>query len=177
VWTGGMPSKSRRSQPVEGLTCCAECRRGLSPDTDSRLPTEMDRRWAVTEMCQGFAGAVARRVHSRGQQMPPKMTKSYDAIIIGTGQAGPFLSLTLTAPLAIRITAYAVYIDPPLGRAGLTEEEVRKSGRQALIGRRPMTKVGRAVEKGETQGFMKIIVDARTREILGAGDPQHRAEK
>jgi pyruvate/2-oxoglutarate dehydrogenase complex dihydrolipoamide dehydrogenase (E3) component len=67
-----------------------------------------------------------------------------------------------------RITAYAVYIDPPLGRAGLTEEEVRKSGRRALIGRRPMTKVGRAVEKGETQGFMKIVVDAETREILGA---------
>src|SRR5580658_3496073 len=67
-----------------------------------------------------------------------------------------------------RINAYAVYIDPPLGRAGLTEEEVRKSGRRALIGRRPMTKVGRAVEKGETQGFMKIMVDAQTREILGA---------
>ncbi len=67
-----------------------------------------------------------------------------------------------------RITAYALYIDPPLGRAGLTEEEVRKSGRRALIGRRPMTKVGRAVEKGETQGFMKIIVDAQTHGILGA---------
>ena len=67
-----------------------------------------------------------------------------------------------------RITAYALYIDPPLGRVGLTEEEVRKSGRRALIGRRPMTKVGRAVEKGETQGFMKIIVDAQTHEILGA---------
>jgi pyruvate/2-oxoglutarate dehydrogenase complex dihydrolipoamide dehydrogenase (E3) component len=67
-----------------------------------------------------------------------------------------------------RITAYALYIDPPLGRVGLTEEEVRKSGRRALIGRRPMTKVGRAVEKGETQGFMKIMVDAQSREILGA---------
>ena len=67
-----------------------------------------------------------------------------------------------------RITAYALYIDPPLGRAGLTEAEVRKSGRPALIGRRPMTKVRRAVEKGETQGFMKIMVDAQTHEILGA---------
>jgi pyruvate/2-oxoglutarate dehydrogenase complex dihydrolipoamide dehydrogenase (E3) component len=67
-----------------------------------------------------------------------------------------------------RITAYALYIDPPLGRVGLTEEEVRKSGRPALIGRRPMTRVGRAVEKGETQGFMKIMVDAQTHEILGA---------
>jgi pyruvate/2-oxoglutarate dehydrogenase complex dihydrolipoamide dehydrogenase (E3) component len=67
-----------------------------------------------------------------------------------------------------RITAYALYIDPPLGRAGLTEAEVRKSGGRALLGRRPMTKVGRAVEKGETEGFMKIVVDAQTHEILGA---------
>jgi len=67
-----------------------------------------------------------------------------------------------------RITAYALYIDPPLGRAGLTEAEVRKGGRRALIGRRPMTEVLRAVEKGETQGFMKIMVDAQTHEILGA---------
>jgi pyruvate/2-oxoglutarate dehydrogenase complex dihydrolipoamide dehydrogenase (E3) component len=67
-----------------------------------------------------------------------------------------------------RITAYALYIDPPLGRAGMTEAQVRKTGRKALIGKRLMTKVGRAVEKGETQGFMKILVDANTHEILGA---------
>lgn len=67
-----------------------------------------------------------------------------------------------------RIPAYALYIDPPLGRAGMTEAEVRKTGRRALLGKRPMTKVSRAVEKGESQGFMKIVVDADTREILGA---------
>jgi pyruvate/2-oxoglutarate dehydrogenase complex dihydrolipoamide dehydrogenase (E3) component len=67
-----------------------------------------------------------------------------------------------------RITAYAFYIDPPLGRAGMSEAEVRKSGRKALLAKRPMTRVGRAVEKGETQGFMKILVDAETKEILGA---------
>ena len=67
-----------------------------------------------------------------------------------------------------RITAYALYIDPPLGRAGMTETEVRKSGRKALIAKRPMARVGRAVEKGETQGFMKVLVDAETKEILGA---------
>jgi pyruvate/2-oxoglutarate dehydrogenase complex dihydrolipoamide dehydrogenase (E3) component len=67
-----------------------------------------------------------------------------------------------------RITAYALYIDPPLGRAGMTEAEVRKSGRKALIGKRPMTQVGRAREKGETDGFMKILVDAETKQILGA---------
>lgn len=67
-----------------------------------------------------------------------------------------------------RITAYALYIDPPLGHAGMTESEVRHSGRPALIGRREMTRVGRAIEKGETQGFMKILVDAETKQILGA---------
>jgi pyruvate/2-oxoglutarate dehydrogenase complex dihydrolipoamide dehydrogenase (E3) component len=67
-----------------------------------------------------------------------------------------------------RITTYALYIDPPLGRAGMTVDQVRKSGRKALVGKRPMTRVGRAVEKGETQGFMKVVVDAETDEILGA---------
>jgi pyruvate/2-oxoglutarate dehydrogenase complex dihydrolipoamide dehydrogenase (E3) component len=67
-----------------------------------------------------------------------------------------------------RVTTYALYIDPPLGRAGMTVEEVRKSGRKALVGKRPMTRVGRAVEKGETQGFMKVVVDAETEQILGA---------
>jgi pyruvate/2-oxoglutarate dehydrogenase complex dihydrolipoamide dehydrogenase (E3) component len=67
-----------------------------------------------------------------------------------------------------RITAYALYVDPPLGRAGMTEGEIRQSGRKALVAKRPMTRVGRAVEKGETQGFMKIAVDAETGAILGA---------
>lgn len=66
-----------------------------------------------------------------------------------------------------RITTYGLFIDPPLGRAGLTVEQVRRSGRKALVGKRPMTRVGRAVEKGETQGFMKVVVDADTKEILG----------
>jgi pyruvate/2-oxoglutarate dehydrogenase complex dihydrolipoamide dehydrogenase (E3) component len=67
-----------------------------------------------------------------------------------------------------RITAYALYIDPPLGRVGLTEREVRASGRKALVARMPMTRVGRARERGETQGFMKVLVDAESRLILGA---------
>ncbi len=67
-----------------------------------------------------------------------------------------------------RILCYGLFIDPPLGRAGMTEEQVRKSGRKALVGKRMMTRVGRAVEKGETGGFMKIIVDAESEEILGA---------
>jgi pyruvate/2-oxoglutarate dehydrogenase complex dihydrolipoamide dehydrogenase (E3) component len=67
-----------------------------------------------------------------------------------------------------RVQTYALYIDPPLGRAGMSVADVRASGRKALVGKRPMTKVGRAVEKGETQGFMKVLVDAETSEILGA---------
>ncbi len=68
-----------------------------------------------------------------------------------------------------RIETYALYIDPPLGRAGMTEAAAKKTGRKVLVARRPMTRVGRAVEKGETQGFMKILVDADTKEILGCG--------
>jgi pyruvate/2-oxoglutarate dehydrogenase complex dihydrolipoamide dehydrogenase (E3) component len=67
-----------------------------------------------------------------------------------------------------RIAAYALFIDPPLGRAGMSETEARKAGRKILLGSRPMTRVGRAVEKGETEGFMKIVVDADSRQILGA---------
>ena len=67
-----------------------------------------------------------------------------------------------------RILTFGMFIDPPLGRAGMTEDEVKKSGRKALIAKRPMTRVARAVEKGETQGFMKILVDAESKEILGA---------
>ncbi len=67
-----------------------------------------------------------------------------------------------------RIPAHALYIDPPLGRVGMTEAEVRKRGRPALIGKLAMEDVSRAFEKGETEGFMKILVDAETKEILGA---------
>jgi len=67
-----------------------------------------------------------------------------------------------------RITAYALYTDPPLGRCGMTDAEIRKSGRRALTAKYPMSRVSRAFEKGETQGFIKITVDAETKQILGA---------
>lgn len=66
-----------------------------------------------------------------------------------------------------RIQAYALYIDPPLGRCGMTDAEIRKSGRRALAVKYPMSRVSRAYEKGETQGFIKICVDAETKQILG----------
>lgn len=70
--------------------------------------------------------------------------------------------------LSDRIVTYGLFIDPPLGRAGMTEAEARRSGRNVLIGTRPMTRVGRAVERGESQGFMKVLVDADSKHILGA---------
>lgn len=70
--------------------------------------------------------------------------------------------------LSSRIPAYALYIDPPLGRVGMTERQARETGRPILVSTRPMSRVGRAVEKAETQGFMKIVADAETKQILGA---------
>jgi pyruvate/2-oxoglutarate dehydrogenase complex dihydrolipoamide dehydrogenase (E3) component len=73
-----------------------------------------------------------------------------------------------TRRVSDRIPAYALYIDPPLGRAGLTESDARRRGGPVLVGKRPMSRVGRAIEKGETNGLMKIVVDAKSQEILGA---------
>jgi len=70
--------------------------------------------------------------------------------------------------LSDRITAYALFTDPPLGRVGATAGELLASGRRALVGTMPMTRVGRARERGETDGFMKVLVDEHTRQILGA---------
>ncbi|MDQ8757737.1 FAD-containing oxidoreductase [Sphingosinicella sp. LHD-64] len=67
-----------------------------------------------------------------------------------------------------RLPGYALYTDPPLGRVGMTETEARKSGRPLLVSSRPMTRVGRAIEKGETKGLMTMVADAETRRILGA---------
>ena len=73
-----------------------------------------------------------------------------------------------TRQVSERVPAYALYIDPPLGRVGMTEAQARATGRPLLIAKRPMTRVSRAVEKGETQGFMKAVVDGETRKVLGA---------
>ncbi len=70
--------------------------------------------------------------------------------------------------LSDRILAYALYIDPPLGRVGISEKEARATGRKIMVSTRPMSRVGRANERGETKGFMKVIADAETQQILGA---------
>jgi pyruvate/2-oxoglutarate dehydrogenase complex dihydrolipoamide dehydrogenase (E3) component len=66
-----------------------------------------------------------------------------------------------------RLVPYAVFIDPQLGRVGMTEVEARRSGRGVRVAKLPMTRVARAIEMGETRGFMKAVVDGETQEILG----------
>jgi len=73
-----------------------------------------------------------------------------------------------TRRVSERVPGYALYIDPPLGRVGMTEAQVHATARPYLLATRPMTRVGRAVEKDETQGFMKLLADPTTRQILGA---------
>jgi pyruvate/2-oxoglutarate dehydrogenase complex dihydrolipoamide dehydrogenase (E3) component len=73
-----------------------------------------------------------------------------------------------TRRVSDRILGYGLFIDPPLGRVGLTQAQAEKTGRKLLVATRPMTRVGRAVEKGETKGFMKVVADAETQRILGA---------
>ena len=70
--------------------------------------------------------------------------------------------------LSDRILGYALYIDPPLGRAGLTEREARELGREIVVSKRLMSSVGRALERGETRGLMKLVADAKTKQIIGA---------
>ncbi len=67
-----------------------------------------------------------------------------------------------------RMVPYTVFMDPQLGRIGMTEDEAKKSGRSVRVARMPMTSVARALEMDETRGFMKAIVDAETEELLGA---------
>jgi pyruvate/2-oxoglutarate dehydrogenase complex dihydrolipoamide dehydrogenase (E3) component len=73
-----------------------------------------------------------------------------------------------TRRVSDRIPCYGLFIDPPLGRVGMTERQARAAGHKIRVGSRPMTRVHRAVEKGESQGLMKVVVDADTQQILGA---------
>jgi pyruvate/2-oxoglutarate dehydrogenase complex dihydrolipoamide dehydrogenase (E3) component len=115
---------------------------------DDQLKTSVDHIWAMGD-CNG-KGAFTHTSYN-----------DFEIVAANLLDADP-------RRVSDRIPTYALYIDPPLGRAGMTVEQVRASGRPALVGQRPMTRVGRAVEKGETQGFMKVVVDAQTQQILGA---------
>jgi pyruvate/2-oxoglutarate dehydrogenase complex dihydrolipoamide dehydrogenase (E3) component len=115
---------------------------------DDRLATTIDGIWAMGD-CNG-RGAFTHTAYNDFEIVAANLLDGEDR------------------RLSQRLLGYALFIDPPLGRVGMGEAEARKAGHEVLVGKRPMTNVGRAVEKGETQGFMKIVADAKTRKILGA---------
>jgi len=117
-------------------------------EVDDRLATNVDGIWALGD-CNG-RGAFTHTSYNDFEILAANL-------LDGENRS-----------LKQRVPGYALYIDPPLGRVGMTEKEARKSGRKILVSTRPMTRVGRAVERDETKGFMKIIADAETRKILGA---------
>lgn len=115
---------------------------------DDELRTHLPHVWAIGD-CNG-RGAFTHTSYN-----------DYE-IVAGNLLAGDRRRVTDRLPI------HALFIDPPLGRVGMNETEARASGRRVLVGKRPMSRVGRAVERGETRGFIKIMVDADTKEILGA---------
>jgi len=129
-------------------------RAGIARDTrgfitvDERLSTNVEGVWALGE-CNG-RGAFTHTAYNDFEIVAANLLDGEDRKV------------------SDRVVGYALYIDPPLGRAGMGEAEARKAGLPILIGTRPMTRVGRAIEKGETLGFMKIVANAETGRILGA---------
>lgn len=116
--------------------------------TDDQLRTNIDGVWALGD-CNG-KGAFTHTSYN-----------DFEIVVANLLDNDP-------RRVSDRILAYALYIDPPLGRAGMTEAQVRKSGQKALLAKLPMSKVGRARERSETQGFMKVLIDVETEHILGA---------
>jgi pyruvate/2-oxoglutarate dehydrogenase complex dihydrolipoamide dehydrogenase (E3) component len=117
-------------------------------EVDDQLRTSMPGIWALGD-CNG-RGAFTHTAYNDFEIVA--------ANLLGEG----------TRSTKDRIPAYALYIDPPLGRAGMTEKQARDAGRHVLVGKMPMADVARAIEKGETAGLMKIVVGADNKEILGA---------
>ncbi|QKK20636.1 FAD-containing oxidoreductase [Rhizobium indicum] len=115
---------------------------------DDRLATNVDGIWALGD-CNGH-GAFTHTSYNDFEIAAANLLDGDDRKV------------------SSRIPAYALYIDPPLGRVGMTEKQARASGRRIMISTRPMSRVGRANERGETKGFMKVIADAETKKILGA---------
>jgi pyruvate/2-oxoglutarate dehydrogenase complex dihydrolipoamide dehydrogenase (E3) component len=119
---------------------------------DDELRTNVSGVWALGD-CNGHGGFT----HTSYNDFEIAAANILD----GATEKGP-------RRVSDRIAAYGLFLDPPLGRVGMTEKQALQSGRPVLVASRPMTKVARAVEKGEPQGFMKIMVDAETKLILGA---------
>jgi pyruvate/2-oxoglutarate dehydrogenase complex dihydrolipoamide dehydrogenase (E3) component len=165
----------------EGISVTVECVEGPPQVTGSHLLLAVGRRPNTDDLGLDQAGV---RIDERGYIQVDDQLRTNVPGIWALGDCNGKGAFTHTAyndfeivaanlldndrrSIADRVTAYALYIDPPLGRAGMTERQVRERKEPALIATRPMTKVSRAVEKGETQGFMKILVDAGDKRILG----------
>ncbi len=159
-----------------------DCDEGAPEVTGSHLLLAVGRRPNTDDLGLDAAGVV---VDARGHIQVDDTLKTSVAGVWALGECNGRGAFTHTAyndyeivaanllhddrrRVTDRIECYALYIDPPLGRVGMTESQVRASGRKALMAKRPMNRVSRAVEKGETQGFMKVLVDAETKQILGA---------
>jgi len=166
----------------KGVSVTVECAEGPPQVTGSHLLLAVGRRPNTDDLGLDKAGV---RIDERGYIQVDDQLRTNVRGIWALGDCNGKGAFTHTAyndfeivaanlldndgrSIADRVTAYALYIDPPLGRAGMTERQVRETKKPALIAKRPMTRVSRAVEKGETQGFMKILVDAGDKRILGA---------
>ena len=155
---------ARRRSPVP--TCCSRSGAGPTPMTWGLTWPGLKSTRAATSSSMTNS-APARPVSGRlatAMAAAPSPTPSYNDFEIVAAN----LLDGERRRVSDRILGYALYIDPPLGRVGMTEAQARASGRPLLVGRRPMTRVGRAIEKGETLGFMMAIADAETQQILGA---------
>ncbi len=144
---GWAPAQHRRSRPRQGRGWRWTSRRGYIV-VDDELRTNVPGIWALGD-CNG-KGAFTHTAYNDFE------------IVAGNLLDGGHRRVS------DRLPAYALYIDPPLGRAGLTETEIRMSGRPALTAKVNMEDVSRAFEKSETEGFMKMAVDAESKQILGA---------
>jgi pyruvate/2-oxoglutarate dehydrogenase complex dihydrolipoamide dehydrogenase (E3) component len=144
IATGRRPNTDDLGLDVAGIA--ADARQYIN--VDNELRTNVDGIWALGD-CNGQGGFT----HTSFNDFEIVASNLLDGLPRG---------------LSDRIPAHGLYIDPPLGRAGLTEREAVKRGHRVLVGQRPMTRISRAVEKGETKGLMKIVVDGDSQEILGA---------
>ena len=141
---------------------------GRRPNTDGlgldRAGVELDERGyiVVDDQCRSSAEGVWAVGDCNGRgAFTHTSWNDHEIVVANLFDADP-------RRISDRFPCYALFIDPALGRIGLTEREVRASGRAALCGKMPMQRVGRAREAGETQGFMKVLVDAQSRRLLGA---------
>jgi pyruvate/2-oxoglutarate dehydrogenase complex dihydrolipoamide dehydrogenase (E3) component len=170
------------SGQADALTLTMSVPGGTEAVTASHLLLAMGRRPNTDDLNPGAAGL---RLDARGHIVVDDQLRTNVEGIWALGEVNGHGAFTHTSyndyeivaanlldggsrRLSDRIPAYNLYIDPPLGRCGMTEAQVRERGRPALVGKMPMTRVARAKEKGETTGFMKVLVDAETELILGA---------